>query len=557
MLGRRKVQGSLFEAEVWPHPVAPDSIYARMAGVRDVLFRDDDLAEMYCLDNGRPSLPPSLLSGVLLLQFHDDVGDEEAVERLRYDLRWKVALGLPLDYQGFHPTSLVVFRRQLLKHGKERYAFERFLAVAREAGFLPEKVRQLLDSSPMKGAGATQDTYTLLRKGIRRLLKAMGFSVPEKRRGLGVELGRYLDSDKKAEIDWSDPKARRAALGRLVRDADAVLELARAQAADDENDEVRTTGWLLTKILGDDLVVGDDGQPKLGEGVARDRLISWTDPEMRHGRKSAASRWDGVKLQVAEEPESELITEVEVTDASAGDGKSLLPIVDSVERHLGVKVERATGDTAYGEAENRVECAKREIDLVSPVARPSDPEVDKSAFVLDEEQGTLSCPGGQTVGEPRQIKDPQGRLVRQFVFPRALCAQCQFFARCVRSRKGSAAASGTVSETQRRGIGRTVTLHYHEAVLRAARERQETLEFREAYRERPKVERKLAELMGHGLRQARYVGRAKKRLQALWTAAAVNLKRLFKLAKGDPERLVGALNRVSSGARLVADGSPA
>ena len=551
MLGRRKAQGSLFEAEVWPHPVAPDSIYGRMAKVRDVLFKDDDLAAMYCLDNGRPSLPPSLLSGVLLLQYHDDVSDEEAVERLRYDLRWKVALGLPLDYPGFDPTSLVVFRKRLLKHGKERYAFERFLKVAREAGFLPEKVRQLIDSSPMKGAGATQDTYTLLRKGIRRLLRSLGFAVPEKRRGLQADLGRYLDRDKKAEIDWADPKARATELGRLVRDADAVLELARPQADDDE---VRLIGWMLTKVLGDDVEIGDDGQPKLGEGVARDRLISWTDPEMRHGRKSAASRWNGDKLHLAEEPASELVTEVEVTEASAGDGKSLLPMVESVEEHLDVKVERVTGDTAYGEAENRVECAKRGIDLVSPIARPSDPEVDKSAFAIDEVKQTLTCPGGQTVGEPRLIKDPQGRRVCQFVFPRALCATCEFFARCVRPRKPSVEAnreaSGEGSETERRGIGRTVTLHYHESVLRAARERQATEEFRAAYRERAKVERKLAELMGHGLRQARYIGRPKKRLQALWIAAVVNLKRLFKLSKDDLKRLVEALSSVSSGAPL-------
>ncbi len=163
---------------------------------------------------------------------------------------------------------------------------------------------------------------------------------------------------------------------------------------------------------------------------------------------------------MAEEPESELITEVEVTDASAGDGKSLLPMLDRVEEHLEVKVERATGDTAYGEAENRVKCAERGTDLVSPVARPTDPEVDKSAFVLDEEQGTLTCPGGQTVGQPRQIKDPQGRLVRQFVFPRAVCAACQFLARCVRAGKSGETASGQVSATARRGIGRTVTLHY-------------------------------------------------------------------------------------------------
>jgi hypothetical protein len=69
MLGRRQPQRSLFEATAWPHQVAADSFYGRMASVSDVLFRDEDLATMDTLDNGRPSLPPSLLCGVLLLQF--------------------------------------------------------------------------------------------------------------------------------------------------------------------------------------------------------------------------------------------------------------------------------------------------------------------------------------------------------------------------------------------------------------------------------------------------------------------------------------------------------
>ena len=106
MLGRRDPQRSLFEAQSWPHRVPADSFYARMAAVNDQLFTDEDLAEMYCPDNGRPSLPPALLSGVLLLQFYDDVSDAEAVERIRFDLRWKVALNLSLDYNGFDRSSL-------------------------------------------------------------------------------------------------------------------------------------------------------------------------------------------------------------------------------------------------------------------------------------------------------------------------------------------------------------------------------------------------------------------------------------------------------------------
>jgi len=128
MLGRRDPQRSLFGAQHLPHRVPADSFYGRMAAVSDVLFSDDDLKEMYCPDNGRPSLPPSLMSGVLLLQFYDDVSDDEAVERLRYDLRWKVALGLTLDYAGFHPSSLSYYRTRLVENGQERYAFDRLVA---------------------------------------------------------------------------------------------------------------------------------------------------------------------------------------------------------------------------------------------------------------------------------------------------------------------------------------------------------------------------------------------------------------------------------------------
>jgi hypothetical protein len=49
---------------------------------------------------------------------------------------------------------------------------------------------------------------------------------------------------------------------------------------------------LLTKILGDDLTADERGDPQIGRGVAEDRIISLTDPEMRHGRK----------VQVAQEP---------------------------------------------------------------------------------------------------------------------------------------------------------------------------------------------------------------------------------------------------------------
>ncbi len=291
MLGRRDPQRSLCEAQCWPHQVPADSFYGRMSAVNDELFRDDDLAGMYCEDNGRPSLPPSFMSGVTLLQFYDDVSDEEAVERLCFDLRWKVALNLPLDFVPPHPSSLSVFRRRLLEHGQERYAFNRLIRVGRAAGFLP----------------------------------------------------------------------------------------------------------------------------------------------------------------------------------------------------------------------------------------------DKTAFSIHLETRRATCPHGQVASNPKTVRDPQGRPVLLFAFDRSICETCPLFARCVHSKSK----------------GRYLRTHYHEALLQDARQRQHTTEFRDTYLLRVAVERKIATLVQHGLRKARYIGSAKGRLQAQWTGAAVNLARLFTLFKGDTHRMRRALAAAS------------
>jgi hypothetical protein len=51
--------------------------------------------------------------------------------------------------------------------------------------------------------------------------------------------------------------------------------------------------------------------------------------------------------------------------------------------------------------------------------------------------------------------------------------------------------------------------------LREARQRQQTDEFKELYRLRGRVEGKIAELVGHGLRETRYLGEQKRQLQRL------------------------------------------
>lgn len=229
------------------------------------------------------------MSGVLLLQFHDDVSDAEAVQRLMFDLRWQVALNLPPDFPGFDPSSLTYFRQRLIEHQKERYAFDRLARVGREAGFI------------------------------------LGYAAAAKPRGLSPETQRliatYVEQDHKAKIDWADPRQQATQLNVLCQDAEAVLELA-TEHMDDA--DVRSTDCLLVKIMGDDLASDAQGQPQIAEGTAPDRIISITDPEMRHGRKSSAQRFDGFKAAVTTEQSSEMIVDIHDIPAAGSDGQELL-----------------------------------------------------------------------------------------------------------------------------------------------------------------------------------------------------------------------------------------
>ena len=93
MLGRQSEQRELWEADsLYLDHVGRGSFYGLLASMRGKLFRDEDFSELYCADNGRDSVPPSLLATALLLQTYDRASDAEARQRADFDIRWKVAV---------------------------------------------------------------------------------------------------------------------------------------------------------------------------------------------------------------------------------------------------------------------------------------------------------------------------------------------------------------------------------------------------------------------------------------------------------------------------------
>ena len=291
MLGERSDQRGLWEADrLYLDHVGRESFYGLLASLRGWLFRDAEFAEFYCPDNGRDSVPPSLLATALLLQSHDKVSDAEAKARADFDLRWKVALGIEVEDRPFAKSTLQVFRAQLILHDKVREVFESSLRLARESGYLKRRsMKVALDTTNILGRGAVKDTYNLLADGIVKLARALaqlkGINVGQWAKSQGYH--RYLGSSVKGEaaIDWSDRQARAALLAGIVADADRLLELSRqaqGELPEDsaERHRIVAAAELLGQLLLQDVERTDDGVSfgaSLRDGVSRDRMMSVHD----------------------------------------------------------------------------------------------------------------------------------------------------------------------------------------------------------------------------------------------------------------------------------------
>jgi transposase len=510
MLGTADPQGSLLGVDsLLSKLFAGDesSFYARLARHGDELIRDEDFSGCYSSGQGRPSIPPSLLMKAVLLQIRDDVSDREAARRAAKDLDWKRALRLEPEDVPFHHTTLSVFRSRLLVNDADGAVLAATIRRAVEQGLFAKKVLAIADSTGVMGAAAVMDTYELIRQAITKLIEATGGP-----KALPTTLRRdaRLVVRGKARIDWADPVARRAELGRLVGLGRSLLTFT------DSDETVVEARELLNRILDQDVEDGDDGTPGIRQGVARDRVVSIVDPEMRHGRKSHSQRIDGYKAHVVTDHDTELILDVTATPANDPDGPQLAGMVINA-KAAGVPIREVLGDTAYGDGDTReaVEAAGAKV-----TAKTQPPATTgkflKTDFVIDPAIPSATCPAGHTTTDTGWNTDQQGRKVVMLKFGQR-CDGCPLRPRCTTNREG-----------------RSLTLNFHEARLQGARAEQARPATRHKLRRRSLVERKLAELKMHGMGKARYRRERKVLLQLRLTAALVNTKRLFTLETASP-----------------------
>ena len=292
--------------------VREGSVHRFLAENRLRLFPDGLFEDLFG-PRGRPSVPGSVIAVVMVLQALEGCSDREALERLRCDVRWKAAAGLGIDDGGFDASVLTLWRQRLRASGCPERIFDAVREVAAECGALSNKTMRALDSTVLFDAVATQDTVTMISAQIRRVRRLAPAAA-------GLVLGHDYDARARPVCDWDDPDERAWLIDDLVTDAQRVLD---ALDGSELTEEQAQAAALLAVVAGQDVEADPKvpGRWRIARRVVPGRVISTVDPEARHARKSRSRRSDGYKAHICAEPDTGLITAVELTTADTSDAQ--------------------------------------------------------------------------------------------------------------------------------------------------------------------------------------------------------------------------------------------
>lgn len=537
-LPRDREQGSLFQVSGLLEP-----LFAHRQRRRFGLFYEqvmpalwavrEKLERLYSQAEGRPAIDPVVLAGVTLLQFMERAPDRQAAEQVALNLGWKCALGLPLEYEGFHPTTLVVFRKRLVEGKLQRAVFDAVLDVLQEAGLIKRRskqrprtgprFRQGLDSTHIVGCVAQMGTVELVRETVRLALEAI--------RGCGREAlvpgwellwERYCEGS----VDWrkQDKAKLLQKLQQAGEDADGILRWWEQQdAALPEGAQEQLE--LLQRVFAERFTVDGDGvqQRRRPPSAA---VQNPHDPDAQWACKDPTgnSAWVGYKAQLMEtapekpepkqkgEPTQEFLTEVNTTEAIASDLDGMGRALQAQEQRGQSPPSELFADAAYVTDDTLHDAQESGGELVGP-ARPA-PEHQKvfpsDCFDVDNARRKAICPAGKVSTQCSHIRDRrQGNEYYRYEWGNQ-CDDCPLQRECTRAKSGR----------------RTLAVGIHHDLLQARRREMETDAFTERMKQRNAIEGTISELKrGYGFGRARYKGLHKTTLANYFIGAACNVRR--------------------------------
>jgi len=489
-------------------------LFAFLRRQRHKLFDEPfqaELATMYSdAPRGVKPLPPAMLAMVTLLQAYEQKSDAGAVEEAVFDMRWQMVLGcLGAEEPLFSQGVLVDFRRRLVAGNMDKKLLERTVRLAEETGeFGAKQLKVALDSAPLWGAGRVEDTFNLIGHAMAVVVDCAAhvLGVPSERVAKGAGLKLWGDKSLKAklDIDWDDAEQQADALARLLADVQSLQAFVSERLKDAvEQPPLKQALELLKRVISQDLEPDPKGGMRIRQGTAKDRRISVSDPDMRHGRKSRSRVINGYKRHVACDLETKLILSATVRPANEPEHRAADLLRAEIEEFGTVEEFHVDRGYLASDFTRQLHNTGKRV-LSKPWVPRNGDHFSKTKFDIDLERQIVRCPEG--------AEAPIHTGKAEFAAER--CDVCSARSQCTRARQGH---------------GRTISIHPQEALLIELRELKSTSEGRTELRQRVAVEHRLAHLCRRQGPRARYKGERMNVLDIRRTSAVENLLVLDRL----------------------------
>jgi len=504
MLKPKSPQESFYGSYLYDRIVPVDHLLRKINQVVDFSFAGQILNDRYHPHIGRPAEAPEFMLRLCLLQYIYGDSDRQVVENARLNLAYKYFLGLAVDAEVPDYTTISYFRAQRLGEEKFQLVLDQIVRQCIAKGLVKGN-RQIIDSTHIRANITLSSLSGLVRKCRENVLKTIEKQDSKTAERLGLKELQNAKPVKYASAEAGLQQEIEAA-GKLL---DSVTTELRAKKIK-PTEELRKDLGLLEKAVAD------------REKDAKDKLISPVDPDARTGKKTNNS-WPGYKAHLLMEEESGIVTGVETTPANATDGSQLRPLLKEQADVHSLKPQELTADKAYDWGENLESLAGNNtianISLSKQVNRNGVGYFTVDDFLYDPESVKLMCPAGHISTNCYSEILYNNKPGYAFQFKASLCNACPLKPKCVKN-----------------SAGRRIYISYYEPYYRLARERLATDEGKQAYRNRYKIEQKVADLARYcGLRRCRYRGLERAGIHTLLATIVCNIKRMVKLLWGKPD----------------------
>lgn len=493
-----------FDRQVFAIVVPHDHYLRQVAACIDCERFRPCLAQAYSPDMGRPAIDPVRMLKILFLRFPYKLSDRQVMERTKTDVAFRWFGAFPLNGQVPDHTGGTYFRKRI---GAERFAqvFFELIGHAREAGLVKDRLR-LVDATHLLADVA--DVRPLqLAAGVReRLLQAASPLFAE----WVAEQRVQIETLRQTTAEFADDERLAARIDHLREMATQLHErctqLPVTLATENARSRLRRALDLVDKLLAD------------RHPGAQDRLASGVDPEARVGLHGGY--FVGYLLDMTIDPESELITNLNVLPGNGAEAADAIPLIEQEEAAQGNDVEALSMDGAGYNGPVLRELTDPDglnLDVIVPPPTPAPratfgPER-FSLTIIDTQHGEVTCPAGQKTRQRSRTRQDTGY---RYQFKASQCAACARRSECL--------------ENPAKKRGRVVIKNDYEAEYKKVQEKARTPQYQQTRRTHPKIERKLGEVVRHHqARRTSFRGLAKVLTQAVLTALAVNVKRMVKL----------------------------